>query len=93
MQGFSPGLVIMFMALGCTDVDESIALPSGPAAELPEPPRDVQRASLELRSALTLDARVYYEFLLDANVKGIFGPGTPIPKAAAEVMDIIDKAV
>jgi methylmalonyl-CoA mutase len=34
-----------------------------------------------------------YQFLLDANVKGIFGPGTPIPKAASEVMDIIDKAV
>ena len=34
-----------------------------------------------------------YQFLLDANVKGILGPGTPIPKAASEVMDIIDKAV
>jgi methylmalonyl-CoA mutase len=33
-----------------------------------------------------------YQFLRDEGVKGIFGPGTPIPKAAAEVLDIIDRA-
>jgi methylmalonyl-CoA mutase len=30
-----------------------------------------------------------YEFLKEAGVKGIFGPGTPIPSAAEEVLDII----
>jgi methylmalonyl-CoA mutase len=30
-----------------------------------------------------------YEFLKDAGVRGIFGPGTPIPSAAEEVLDII----
>jgi methylmalonyl-CoA mutase len=30
-----------------------------------------------------------YEFLRDAGVSAIFGPGTPIPKAAAEVLQVI----
>lgn len=30
-----------------------------------------------------------HEFLKKAGVKGIFGPGTPIPEAAEEVLDII----
>jgi methylmalonyl-CoA mutase len=30
-----------------------------------------------------------YQFLYDAGVKGIFGPGTPIPEAAEKVLDII----
>ena len=30
-----------------------------------------------------------YEFLKDAGVKAIFGPGTNIPNAAQEIMDLI----
>jgi methylmalonyl-CoA mutase len=33
-----------------------------------------------------------YEFLLAAGVKGIFGPGTPIPASAREVLQQIRKA-
>jgi len=31
-----------------------------------------------------------YEFLENAGVKGIFGPGTNIPSAARKVLDIIN---
>ena len=31
-----------------------------------------------------------YDFLNKAGVKGIFGPGTQIPKAAREVLDSIN---
>jgi methylmalonyl-CoA mutase len=34
-----------------------------------------------------------YEFLVAAGVKGIFGPGTPIPSSAREVLAQIRKAV
>ena len=33
-----------------------------------------------------------YDFLYDAGVKCIFGPGTPIPEAAREVLDAVKKA-
>ena len=33
-----------------------------------------------------------YEFLHTAGVKGIFGPGTPIPQAASDVLDAIRAA-
>jgi methylmalonyl-CoA mutase len=33
-----------------------------------------------------------YEFLYEAGVKGIYGPGTPIPVSAADVLDQIRKA-
>jgi len=33
-----------------------------------------------------------YEFLFEAGVKGIYGPGTPIPVSAADVLDQIRKA-
>jgi methylmalonyl-CoA mutase len=31
-----------------------------------------------------------YDFLLKAGVKGIFGPGTPIPLAAKEVLKAVE---
>ena len=34
-----------------------------------------------------------YEFLLDAGVKGIYGPGTPIPASAKDVLEQIKKAL
>jgi methylmalonyl-CoA mutase len=34
-----------------------------------------------------------YEFLVEAGVKGIYGPGTPIPVSAKDVLDQIRKAV
>ena len=34
-----------------------------------------------------------YEFLYDAGVKGIYGPGTPIPASAKDVLEQIKKAV
>ena len=33
-----------------------------------------------------------YQFLYDAGVKAIFGPGTNIPKAAEDILDLIRKA-
>jgi methylmalonyl-CoA mutase len=30
-----------------------------------------------------------YDFLFTAGVKGVFGPGTPIPEAARQVLDVI----
>ncbi len=32
-----------------------------------------------------------YEFLYDAGVKGIYGPGTPIPASAKDVLEQIRK--
>ncbi|WP_295850787.1 methylmalonyl-CoA mutase [uncultured Xylophilus sp.] len=37
--------------------------------------------------------RVDYDFLYDAGVKGIYGPGTPIPASAKDVLEQIRKAV
>jgi methylmalonyl-CoA mutase len=34
-----------------------------------------------------------YDYLYQAGVKGIFGPGTQIPVAARDVLDAINKAV
>ena len=34
-----------------------------------------------------------YEFLYDAGVTGIFGPGTRIPHAAIAVLEEVEKAV
>ena len=34
-----------------------------------------------------------YGFLWDAGVKGIYGPGTPIPASAKDVLEQIKKAV
>ena len=34
-----------------------------------------------------------YEFLYQAGVKGIYGPGTPIPACAKDVLEQIKKAV
>src|SRR5215217_1537556 len=34
-----------------------------------------------------------YEFLYNAGVKGIYGPGTPIPASAKDVLEQIKKAV
>ena len=34
-----------------------------------------------------------YEFLFDAGVKGIYGPGTPIPASAKDVLEQIRRAV
>ena len=34
-----------------------------------------------------------YEFLYEAGVKGIYGPGTPIPASAKDVLEQIRKAV
>jgi methylmalonyl-CoA mutase len=33
-----------------------------------------------------------YEYLLDAGVSAVFGPGTNIPKAAAEILDLVRRA-
>jgi methylmalonyl-CoA mutase len=33
-----------------------------------------------------------YEFLYDAGVKGIYGPGTPIPASAKDVLEQIRRA-
>ena len=33
-----------------------------------------------------------YDFLYDAGVKGIFGPGTKIPLSARTVLDAVNKA-
>ena len=33
-----------------------------------------------------------YDFLFDAGVKCIFGPGTPIPLAARDVLDAVNAA-
>jgi len=33
-----------------------------------------------------------YEFLVDAGVKGIYGPGTPIPASAKDVLSRIEEA-
>ena len=33
-----------------------------------------------------------YEMLYDAGVKGIYGPGTPIPASAKDVLEQIKKA-
>ncbi len=33
-----------------------------------------------------------YEFLFDSGVKGIYGPGTPIPASAKDVLEQIRKA-
>ena len=34
-----------------------------------------------------------YDFLYDAGVKGIYGPGTPIPASAKDVLEQIRQAV
>jgi len=34
-----------------------------------------------------------YDFLYQAGVKGIYGPGTPIPVSAKDVLDQITKAL
>ena len=34
-----------------------------------------------------------YEFLYEAGVKGIYGPGTPIPASAKDVLEQIRKSV
>jgi methylmalonyl-CoA mutase len=34
-----------------------------------------------------------YEFLYEAGVKGIYGPGTPIPASAKDVLELIRKSV
>jgi len=34
-----------------------------------------------------------YDFLVKAGVKGIFGPGTPIPEAARGVLEAVKKAM
>jgi methylmalonyl-CoA mutase len=34
-----------------------------------------------------------YEFLFNAGVKGIYGPGTPIPASAKDVLEQIKKAL
>jgi methylmalonyl-CoA mutase len=34
-----------------------------------------------------------YDFLYEAGVKGIYGPGTPIPASAKDVLEHIKKAV
>jgi methylmalonyl-CoA mutase len=34
-----------------------------------------------------------YEFLYSAGVKGIYGPGTPIPVSARDVLSHIEKSV
>ena len=34
-----------------------------------------------------------YEFLYEAGVKGIYGPGTPIPASAKDVLEQIRKAI
>ena len=34
-----------------------------------------------------------YEMLYDAGVKGIYGPGTPIPASAKDVLEQIRKAI
>ena len=33
-----------------------------------------------------------YDYLFSAGVKGVFGPGTPIPKSAREVLNAINVA-
>ena len=63
MHGF--GLFAILLSLGCTEVEAPGSVPSSARSELPTPPREVQKVSLELRSALTLDApRGFYEELL-----------------------------
>ncbi len=32
-----------------------------------------------------------YPFLEDAGVVGIYGPGTPIPQSAGEILDVLEK--
>ena len=34
-----------------------------------------------------------YDYLYAAGVKGIYGPGTPIPASARDVLDQINKAL
>ena len=34
-----------------------------------------------------------YEFLYDAGVKGIYGPGTPIPESARDVLEKIRASI
>ena len=34
-----------------------------------------------------------YEFLYDAGVKGIYGPGTPIPASAKDVLEQIKRSL
>ncbi len=34
-----------------------------------------------------------YDFLYEAGVKGVYGPGTPIPASAKDVLEQIRKAV
>nr|HET7857699.1 methylmalonyl-CoA mutase [Caldimonas sp.] len=34
-----------------------------------------------------------YEFLYDAGVKGIYGPGTPIPASAKDVLEQIQRSL
>ncbi len=34
-----------------------------------------------------------YDFLFEAGVKGIYGPGTPIPASAKDVLEQIRKSV
>ncbi len=34
-----------------------------------------------------------YDFLYDAGVKGIYGPGTPIPASAKDVLEQIERAL
>ena len=34
-----------------------------------------------------------YDFLYEAGVKGIYGPGTPIPASAKDVLENIKKVV
>ena len=34
-----------------------------------------------------------YDFLYEAGVKGIYGPGTPIPASAKDVLEQIRKAI
>ena len=33
-----------------------------------------------------------YDFLFECGVAGVFGPGTKIPKAACEILDILIEA-
>jgi len=32
-----------------------------------------------------------YDFLYDAGVKGIYGPGTPVTESASHVLDLLEK--
>ena len=71
------------------------------------PLKDAVRRELSMQlladAALTVDEIVGfvggvipkqdYEFLYDAGVKGIYGPGTPIPASAKDVLEQIKKSL